>query len=755
MSRRSKSDGSVSFYSKCLAILTLSIVLNHCFNCRWRQPFLSNDPHQWTDGSGTIRRDIQTIAINGDKWEWEGEWAVDMEVIKGDEIDCDGWEYGTNFTSFSISNKRRNHSSLDCVRRRRWLRTRVPVAGSIDERFRPLTVFWDVQTLQSGTKRVEVRSCLQMRNAMPFAVIISLWGSGWTKEEEHGPFAENETFNVPLRQASASCIRIRLADFPYEWSQQVACGIQSHDYHSIRDVQCEGVGGEEMGYSPVCLRLLCTQVNKSVMVTISPVVLIINKLPCDLRYICNTSSRMTDEGCLLPGTTCKLANVNSSSNPEISFTMGSLMWSAPVPIDSQKVDPVKLDILSSDGLLGMILMISTCVASTGTVEVSVYSKGVVFDRTGGTGISLGARRMQNPKCEMARHTFKSTQSLVCSSPFMTHSQKQKCATLLKAEEKLHSKAHKALLISPLDDSMFPSYTANPSNSEAPEGLGAAESLIKGDGVPSSGAAATLTLVPIGKDTIPETTGQLSIQNLSAQSSRKYDAIRTDVGDLVYTDRALRWTYLPPQLRQQLSVRTPCDDEMVRAKQLVRFSVSGPSLVLLLMDLRSSKPPSWVNADGYSKMSDQAIARLAVKGVVYETYYGMFGKYLSEGEVVLGGNWSSEMHCMYSVFVIPVPESMSNSYFDKLYVPSSGDLTGKDTVATPPVDRAIRSDLQRLFDEATYDSSYKRSDVNNCWVDGGNGVALFHTDDDHVTVGVQVSPVSVSVLASRSISSIGD
>jgi hypothetical protein len=719
--------------------------LNYLFNCRWRQPYLSNDPHQWTDGSGTVRRDIQTIAINGDKWEWEGDWAVDMEVVKGDEIDRDGWEYGTNFTSFSISNKRRNHSSLDCVRRRRWLRTRVPVAGSIDERFRPLTVFWDVQTLQSGAKRVEVRSGLQIRNAMPFAVMISLGGSGWTKEEEHGPFAEKETFNVPLRQASASWIRIRLADFPYEWSQQVACGIQSHDYHSIRDVQCEGVGGEEMGYSPVCLRVLCTQENKSLMVTISPVVLIINKLPCDLRYICNTSSRKMDEGCLLPGTTCKLANVNSASNPEISFTMGGLMWSVPVPIDSQKVDPVKLDILSSDGLLGMILMISTCVASTGTMEVSVYSKGVVFDRTGGTGISLGVRRVQNPKCEMARHTFKINQSLVRSSPFMSHSQKQKCATLMKAEERLHSKVHKVLLISPLDDSMFPAYTVNPSNTEAAQGLGAAESLVKGDGAPSSGAAETPSTEQIVKDTLPETASpSLSIQKLSAQSSHKYDAIRTDVGDLVYTDRALRWTYLPPQLRQQLSVRTPCDDEMIRAKQLVRFSVSGPSLVLLLMDLRSTKPPNWVDADGYSKMSDQAIARLAVKGVVYETYYGMYGKYLREGEVVLGGNWSSEMHCMYSVFVIPVPESMSNSYFD-IYAPSSVDLTRKEILTSSSVDRAAHSDLQRLFDEATYDSSYKRSDVNNCWVDGGNGVALFHSDDDHVTVGVQVScSVSISV-----------
>ena len=722
--------------------------MNYYLNYRWRQPFLSNDPHQWTDGSGTVRKDIQLIAIDGNKWEWEGDWAVDMEVIKGDEIDGDGWEYGNNFTSFSISSKRRNHSSLDCVRRRRWLRTRVPVAGSIDERFRPLTVFWDIQVLQSGTRRVDVRSGLQVRNVMPFAVMITLGGSGLTKEEEHGPFAENHTFNVPLMQASATWIRVRLADFPYMWCQQVACGIQSHNYTSIRDVQCEGVGGEEMGYSPVCLRVLCTQENKSLMVTISPVVLIINKLPCDLRYICSTSSRRTDEGFLLPGSTCKLANVNSSSNPEISFTIGTLLWSVPVPIDSQKIDPVKLDILNSDGVAGMVLTVKTSVGPTGTVEVSVYSKGAVFDRTGGTGISLGVRRVQNPKCETARHTFKIPQALVCSGPFITSSQKHKCATLMKTEEKTHSKAHKGLLISPLDDSMFPAFIIGSANTDSPQGADTAErSPIGIEGGPPPEEVDVPHTELRGPDTSSGETAQcLSITNLTAQSSRTYDVFRTDVGDMVYTDRALRWTYLPPQLRQQLSVRTPCDDELIRAKQLVRFSISCPSLVLLLMDLRSSKPPSWVDLDGYCKMSDQAIARLAVKGVVYETYYGIFGKYLREGDVVLGGNWSSEMHCMYSVFVIPVPESMSNSSFNSIHaspdqIPHLGlgpNLAGGETGVPPsPVDHSALGDIQRLFDEVTFDSSYKRTDANNCWVDGGNGVALFHSDDDLVTVGVQV------------------
>ena len=66
---------------------------------------------------------------------------------------------------------RRTKQSTDYCRRRRWTRTRVPVkyhvesdnttgvisndhAYKLDERNRPLAVFWDVQTLKSGIKHV-------------------------------------------------------------------------------------------------------------------------------------------------------------------------------------------------------------------------------------------------------------------------------------------------------------------------------------------------------------------------------------------------------------------------------------------------------------------------------------------------------------------------------------------------------------------------------------------------------------------------
>jgi hypothetical protein len=357
-------------------------VSTFCNVRRWRQPFLFGDPYEWTDASGTVSKDILSIQLNSDRWEWLGQWAVDMDAVVGDEIDKEGWEYSTSFSNFSIASRRRSSHSMDCVRRRRWLRTRVPVAGSVDERFRPLTVFWDVQVLQSGTRRVDVRSGLQVRNVMPFAVMFSLTGSAWEGTAEFGPIAEDQTFNVPLMRATATSITVRPACFPYAWSQKVACCLQTHDFSSMRDIHCEaqGLAGDEGGdLSPVCMRMLCCQTSKSREVSIYPFVTIANRLPCDVQYSCISSDKRRDEGILLSGSTCKLTNISLASRPNISFRLGDYMWSAPHTVDPLQSDPLRVDMLGSTGAVAVVLtmLVKTC-PNTGVVEVCVYSKGMLY-----------------------------------------------------------------------------------------------------------------------------------------------------------------------------------------------------------------------------------------------------------------------------------------------------------------------------------------------------------------------------------------
>ena len=55
-------------------------------------------------------------------------------------------------------------------------------------------------------------------------------------------------------------------------------------------------------------------------------------------------------------------------------------------------------------------------------------------------------------------------------------------------------------------------------------------------------------------------------------------------------------------------------------------------------------------------------------------------------------------------------------------------------------RRGHTDIKRLFEEVTYRQTYKRSAAGKCWTDGGNGLAMFYTDNDVVSVGVRSGKV---------------
>ena len=70
--------------------------------------------------------------------------------------------------------------------------------------------------------------------------MIILSGSGLLLESEFGPIKEDEIWNCPLLQSSASRIKIKPYNFLYLWSQEVSCNLQTHDFTSMRDVHCDG-----------------------------------------------------------------------------------------------------------------------------------------------------------------------------------------------------------------------------------------------------------------------------------------------------------------------------------------------------------------------------------------------------------------------------------------------------------------------------------------------------------------------------------
>ena len=150
----------------------------HPLEMQWSIPWPDlKDPPTWSDALGYGPRNPSSVRLPSESWEWvEGDWNVEFDGVVGIEIDEEGWEYANNFTAFSISNKRRTKKPLDVTRRRKWTRSRISKSSASDELLRPLTVVWDVKTLQNGSRLALIRSGLQVKNDMSFPISVAIDG---------------------------------------------------------------------------------------------------------------------------------------------------------------------------------------------------------------------------------------------------------------------------------------------------------------------------------------------------------------------------------------------------------------------------------------------------------------------------------------------------------------------------------------------------------------------------------------------------
>jgi hypothetical protein len=241
---------------------------------------------------------------------------------------------------------------------------------------------------------------------------------------------------------------------------------------------------------------------------------------------------------------------------------------------------------------------------------------------------------------------------------------------------------------------------------------------------------------------------MQIEQFSVDSVRStgYEIVRNNVGDRVYSDRALKWTHLPEQLKLQLCIRTPCDDMYMRCKQLFQFTVNRPCLVMVLVDTRAVKghlgTPKWLMEDGFKQIGEKAIARVVQHGVLLESFYGIFGKYFGKGEVVhLKSNWSKEIHSMYGVFIIPTPSPQELASPKQIIVLSQGEVEIPNGDPLGVVSsRKSHQDIRRVYEEIMFDHTYQRDFGGQSWIEGANGLTLFNADEDVVSIGVKMGTI---------------
>ena len=267
--------------------------------------------------------------------------------------------------------------------------------------------------------------------------------------------------------------------FPYPWSNQVGCNLQTYDFTTTRDVIC-AAGGNDLvvgksgaisqppddnnKHPPVCMRVLCCQTNKSLMITIAPFLSVTNRLPCDLKYLCFYgvgSKESKEEGELLSGGTCKLANMNLGYQPKICLRVGDMRWSAAKPIFSS-MEPTTMDIYNNaTGEIGAVLtMFVRANNDNGTLEVHVYSKCILRDRTGGLGLSIWSLRNKNANAgrgggDLVRSTFRTASGPGATPiirPSVSLDDKKRRRAAIRAAAKLAATFSKKLkpYISPAD-----------------------------------------------------------------------------------------------------------------------------------------------------------------------------------------------------------------------------------------------------------------------------------------------------------------
>lgn len=357
----------------------------------WKAPFMMNDPPQWA----TIDykpRDISDISLPpGGGWEWQGQWTVEVaaQPKRGEnfdpETDLAGWEYAANFSAFSSSNKRRGKpQTFDYVRRRRWVRTRVPEFSEDNDGTRPLTLFWDVQLLPTGCRRVLIRSGFQIRNALSFPVLVKLANSVYKSDFELGPIEPDAIFFVPILYASSSSLCVKPSGSNCQWSQLLQCSHSTMDYERSFNIYCS-----QSPTQSIYFKAIISKVEKSTVVILSPLFNLENRLPCILKYrVVTELSQQSDklpvpveEGCLEAGESCLLYHISDAERARISISAGHLGWSQYIYLVGGRKNVVPLGLPTQLGPIGLHVLLRVETGMDSTEQITICSQGALVDRS--------------------------------------------------------------------------------------------------------------------------------------------------------------------------------------------------------------------------------------------------------------------------------------------------------------------------------------------------------------------------------------
>ena len=393
---------------------------------KWQKPWDKVGEAQWSNAAGDPADPPDKISLPSERWEWlDSKWRVDMTGVIGEDCDENGWEYATAVKAFNMSRKRRSFKPMDCARRRKLIRSRIPKQSEEDMERRPFLVYWDVSVDKFGYRMITLRSGLQIVNETINPITINIkslktapsspsqrQNQNSVEFEEIGVVAPSSSWNVPLVSAYATAFKIRpIHKSIYTYSNDIDCRAHNAIIGQWKST-CTDVVCSSQSSSSLFMKSSFTQIDKTVIITISSQIILENCLPCDLTYRVTSvaSSALTsltppspfhqaltiqppsspaklapiamEEGSITPGSKVKLLHINLSTMSVIEVKLGEFEWSGSVDINEIENDAkYVIDFVDSSNKINLSLVIRKVVNDHGCTELTFYSSFLYIDRT--------------------------------------------------------------------------------------------------------------------------------------------------------------------------------------------------------------------------------------------------------------------------------------------------------------------------------------------------------------------------------------
>lgn len=274
---------------------------------KWESPWPQlNDPPEWSDVLGRVHRDPRVIALpNG--WKWlETDWRIDVGDAGRNETDGEGWDYSVSFQTFSINSKRRMKQPTDCVRRRRFFRTRV-----LDETHAKTTrvltsglVVWNVKLHSDETKEIRIMTTKQVVNQLPFGIEVGIEDEGCIVHSFE--VSSKSTCSIPLLYcAGDTVLRIRPSSEISDWSERLDFDVALARSETLRHFRCVTSGNKG-------LNLLWRLENDKILrAVISAPIRLCNRLPCKVHWSIQPSDQSSPR---------ERFDVNAGADADVLFT---------------------------------------------------------------------------------------------------------------------------------------------------------------------------------------------------------------------------------------------------------------------------------------------------------------------------------------------------------------------------------------------------------------------------------------------------